>query len=73
MKPSGNGSVKKSPQIYVGKLQQKVRENVDSFFVGLAERAIEVMQRCRRVLRVFADKVALTATPVDVDLMVRSV
>jgi transposase len=33
----------------------KVREQVDAFFVGLAERAAEVQQRCRRDLQAQAD------------------
>jgi len=31
----------------------KVREKVDAFFAGLAARATEVMQRCRRVLQLW--------------------
>ena len=51
----------------------KVREKVDAFFTGLAERATEVMQRCRRLLQALADKVDLAASPADVDLILRSV
>jgi transposase len=51
----------------------KVREKVDAFFPGLVNRATEVMQRCRRILQALADKVALAATPADVDFILRSV
>ena len=39
----------------------KVRENVDAFFVGLAARSTEVMQRCRRELQAQADEWMLAA------------
>jgi len=39
----------------------KVREKVDAFFVELAERAVEVMQRCRRELQALADPLLLMA------------
>ena len=39
----------------------KVREHVDAFFHGLAQRAAEVKQRCRTVLQARAD--ALSASP----------
>lgn len=51
----------------------KVREKVDAFFLGLANRTTEVMRRCHRVLQALADKVALAATPADVDFILRSV
>jgi transposase len=56
----------------------KVREKVDAFFVGLAARTAEVMQRCRRELQAQADQLLLIASPVSVeidhvDLIVRSV
>jgi transposase len=40
----------------------KVREKVDAFFVGLAQRAAEVIQRCRRDLQALADQFLLAAT-----------
>lgn len=40
----------------------KVREKVDAFFAGLAKRAAEVMQRCRRELQALADQLLLAAT-----------
>jgi transposase len=56
----------------------KVREKVDAFFVGLAERTTEVMQRCRRELQAQADQLLLIANQASVeidhvDLIVRSV
>jgi transposase len=56
----------------------KVREEVDAFFVGLAERTTEVMQRCRRELQAQADQLLLIASQASVeadhvDLIVRSV
>jgi len=56
----------------------KVREKVDAFFVGLAERTTEVMQRCRRELQAQADQLMLIASQASVeidhvDLIVRSV
>ena len=56
----------------------KVREKVDAFFGGLAERADEVMQRCRRTLQAQADALAAAAHQVcaetnHVDLTLRSV
>jgi transposase len=39
----------------------KLREKVDAFFVGLAARATEVIQRCRRELRALADQSLLAA------------
>jgi len=40
----------------------KVREKVDAFFVELVERAVEVMQRCRRELQALADPLLLIAS-----------
>jgi len=56
----------------------KVREKVDAFFVGLAARAAEVMQRCRRELQGQADQLLLIASHASVetnhvDLTLRSV
>lgn len=56
----------------------KVREKVDAFFVGLAERAVEVKQRCRRDLQAQADALVETANQLfaqiqHVDLTLRSV
>ncbi len=45
----------------------KVREKVDAFFVGLATRATEVMQRCRRELQAQADQLLLVASQVAVE------
>lgn len=42
----------------------KVREKVDAFFAGLAERATEVQQRCRRKLQAQADALMAGASPV---------
>ena len=39
----------------------KVREKLDAFFAGLAERAAEVQQRCRTVLQAKADALMATA------------
>jgi len=39
-----------------------VREKVDAFFVGLMNRATEVVQRCRRELQALADQLILAAT-----------
>jgi len=39
----------------------KVREKVDAFFAGLAERAKEVKQRCRRELQAQADELVAAA------------
>jgi transposase len=39
----------------------KVREKVDAFFAGLADRAAEVQQRCRRDLQAQADALVETA------------
>jgi transposase len=39
----------------------KVREKVDAFFAGLAERKAEVKQRCRRDLQALADALVETA------------
>lgn len=39
----------------------KVREKVDAFWVGMADRAAEVRQRCRTVLQSRAEAVATTA------------
>ncbi len=57
---------------------EKVREKVDAFFAGLAERAAEVMQRCRRELQALADQWVLATSQVcaeahHVDLTLRSV
>jgi transposase len=38
----------------------KIREHIDRFFTGLAERTAEVRQRCRRKLQTQADALALT-------------
>ncbi len=46
----------------------KVREKVDAFFVGLAARTAEVMQRCRRELQAQADQLLLIASPVSVEI-----
>jgi transposase len=57
----------------------KVREKVDAFFAyGLAERATEVRQRCRRELQAQADALAAAAHQMcaetnHVDLTLRSV
>ena len=56
----------------------KVRETVDAFFTGLAERTAEVKQRCRRELQAQADALATAANQVcaetnHVDLTLRSV
>ncbi len=56
----------------------KVREKVDAFFLGLAARAKEVMQRCRRELQALADQLLLaanqtSAVPNHVDPILRSV
>lgn len=56
----------------------KVREKVDAFFVELAQRAAEVMQRCRRELQALADPLLLIASQPfvemnHVDLTLRSV
>lgn len=40
----------------------KVREKVDAFFAGLAERATEVKQRCRRELQARADALVAEAS-----------
>jgi transposase len=42
----------------------KVREKVDAFFAGLAERMAEVQQRCRRELQAQADALMAGAIPV---------
>jgi hypothetical protein len=44
-----------------------VREKVDAFFVGLAARAVEVIQRCRRELQARADQLLLVANQVSVE------
>ena len=56
----------------------KVREKVDAFFAGLAERMAEVKQRCRRELQAQADALAAAAhqgcaETNHVDLTLRSV
>ncbi|MGB6063631.1 MAG: IS630 family transposase [Desulfomonilaceae bacterium] len=56
----------------------KVREKVDAFFAELAQRATEVMQRCRRELQALSDQLLLAASQVcaetnHVDLTLRSV
>jgi transposase len=56
----------------------KVREKVDAFFAGLAERKAEVKQRCRRDLQALADALVETANRLfavaqHVDLTLRSV
>ena len=45
----------------------KVFEKVDAFFVGLAARAVEVIQRCRRELQARADQLLLVANQVSVE------
>lgn len=45
----------------------KVHEKVDAFFVGLADRAAEVMKRCRRELQALADKWLLIASQASVE------
>ena len=45
-----------------------VREKVDAFFVGLMNRATEVVQRCRRELQALADQLILAATQTSVVL-----
>ena len=39
----------------------KIREHIDRFFAGLAERAAEVRQRCRKVLQAQADALVTAA------------
>jgi transposase len=56
----------------------KVREKVDAFFAGLAERTVEVNQRCRRDLQAQADALVdaadqLFAQAQHVDFTLRSV
>ena len=55
----------------------KVREKVDAFFAGLAERTAEVKQRCRRELQAQADALAgsqsVCAQTKHVDLTLESV
>ena len=56
----------------------KVREKVDAFFAGVAERTTEVKQRCRRELQAQADALAAAAYQMcaqtnHVDLTLRSV
>jgi len=56
----------------------KVCEKVDAFFAGLAQRATEVMQRCRRELQTLADQLLLVASQMcaetnHVDLTLRLV
>ena len=56
----------------------KVRERVDAFFAGLAERTAEVKRRCRRALQAQADALMAAANQVcaeanHVDLTLRSV
>ena len=56
----------------------KVREKVDAFFAGLAERTAEVKQRCHRELQAQADALAVAAAQAcvetnHVDLTLRSV
>jgi transposase len=56
----------------------KVREKVDAFFAGLAERAGEVQQRCRRDLQAQADALVEAASQLfaqskHVDLTLASV
>jgi hypothetical protein len=45
----------------------KVGEKVDAFFVRLAVRAAEVMQRCRRELQGQADQLRLIASRASVE------
>jgi len=42
----------------------KVREKVDAFFAGLAERTSEVKQRCRRELQAQVDALVAKASQV---------
>jgi transposase len=56
----------------------KVREKVDAFFAGLAERTVDVKRRCRRELQAQADAlvaaaIGLFAQTQHVDLTLRSV
>jgi transposase len=56
----------------------KVREKVDAFFAGLAQRATEVIQRCRRELQALADQLLLAVSQMcaetnHVDLTLRLV
>lgn len=44
----------------------KVREHIDAFFAGLAQRADEVKRRCRRQLQSLAHALALSPTPATV-------
>lgn len=41
----------------------KVREHVDAFFAGMAQRVDEVKQRCRRELQVLADQLVARPSP----------
>ncbi len=45
----------------------KVCEKVDAFFFGLAQRAAEMTQRCRRELQALADQLLLAASQTAVD------
>ena len=46
----------------------KVRENVDAFFAGLAERTAEVQQRCRTTLQAQADALVAVANQLFVNV-----
>jgi transposase len=46
----------------------KVREKVDAFFVGLAARSAEVMQRCRRDLQAQADQLLFITSQMSVEI-----
>ncbi len=48
----------------------KVREKVDAFFVGLAKRAAEVVQHCRRELQGLADQLLLSASQTSAEWLV---
>jgi hypothetical protein len=42
---------------------------VDAFFVGLAARAVEVIQRCRRELQARADQLLFIANQMPVEII----
>jgi transposase len=46
----------------------KVREKVDAFFIGLAARSAEVMQRCRRDLQAQADQLLFITSQMSVEI-----
>lgn len=45
----------------------KVREKVDAFFAGLAQRTTEVRRRCRRNLQALADPLLLALIPMSAE------